>query len=775
MKKIMLLATANMRRVKGQMAILLILFLVAATLLNIGLTVMMGFPNHLSETAAKLNTSDAYLVVSQHLWSDGVAELLEEEVLEYQKNQAIFIFAEIPWGEGTLPLNMVISDADEEREISDWKIVGDSLPMTADGIYVPFFFAVNGYELGDTLILDFEEQELSFTIVGFTESIYTDLMGAALKGFVPSARLSQLSEELPEVLTYLVYVNGVENLAELEFLLQEQAMPYMNQGYGFDNIHGISFEQIQANRTVMATMLSVNMVVFTLVIAIVSLLVIRFRIKNSLEEDMSQIGSLQAIGYTSGQIQASFIIQYASVILLSALLSVVPAYHLLPLISQVFATQSGLYWQPGFDVGVNLFTVFGLVIIVALAVCFAARGLRKITPVLALRGGVSTHSFKRNPLPLERSPLPIQLSLACKSFLQSIRQSMMMFFILLAIGFTAVAALVVFYNSAINISAFEQVPGIERANAGIIFRPEEDIEELRAEVMAHPDVYDSQFLDMLQLMVSDTFTRAMVMEDYERRVTNNVYEGIFPRYDNEIAIAGLLAAQLEVGIGDEVLLGRDEEPFIVTGLTQGMEAGTPLTVYLTSDGAYRVESNFSKMHLAVYLYPDTDAALFIEEMEEQFGDYVFGIGDIDAAFAEGVDGFASVMSLIGVIILIISVFVVFLVLYFVIGATIVRRHRDLGIQKAIGYTTKDLMNQMTIALSLPVLLGTIAGTALGVRLINPVMGIGMAGMGVMQGNFLININWIIIAAIAIVVLAYLISMMITWRIRKISAYRLVTE
>jgi len=36
-------------------------------------------------------------------------------------------------------------------------------------------------------------------------------------------------------------------------------------------------------------------------------------------------------------------------------------------------------------------------------------------------------------------------------------------------------------------------------------------------------------------------------------------------------------------------------------------------------------------------------------------------------------------------------------------------------------------------------------------------------------------SWIAVTGIVIVVLAYVISMLVTWRIRKISAYRLVTE
>jgi len=775
LKKVFLLTVANIRRTRGQMITLAILFLIAAMLLNVGLSVLFGFTNHFDQIVEELNASDSYFVVSTHLWCNDVEQLIREHSDEFYVHNTVAIVMEIPWNDETMDNMLVFSDINETRTLSQWKLVGDSMPAVPDGIYVPFIFYVNGYSLGDAVTFSFDDEHLHFTVIGFTESVYTDLMGAPPQVFVPSARFAELSNDFPDFRLSLVFANDVENPAELEFLLREHIQPLITFEHDAYFLAALSIDQTRANRTLMATMLSVMMISFTLVIAGVSLLVIRFRIKNSIEEDMPKIGSLQSIGYTSRQITQTFVFQYGSVVLLSSLVSTIPAFFLLPLIGQVFAAQSGLYWNPGFTPVPNLVTVLGLTLIVFMVARISARGIRKISPVPALRGGISTHSFKRNHLPLEKSRLPINPTLALKSFLQGMRQSVMMFFVLLAVAFTAVIALVIFYNSTVNLSAFEQVPGIERSNASIILSPTEDILALRDDVMMHADVRDSQFLDTTQIIVSDIFVGAIVMDDYGRRVTRNVYRGIFPRYDNEIAIAGLLAQQLDVSVGDEVFVGRDETPFIVTGLTQGMEAGGPLTVYLTADGMRNIDYDFMQSTLIIYLYPGIDAAIFVEEMEEQFGDYAFFFTDMDASFTEGVSGFASIMSLVGVAILLVSVFVILLVLYFVIGSTIVRRHRDLGIQKAIGFTTLNLMNQISLALSFPILLGTAVGAILGALLINPGMSVGMSALGVMQGNFIVNITWVIASGVIIVVLSYLISMLVTLRIRKISAYRLVME
>jgi putative ABC transport system permease protein len=55
------------------------------------------------------------------------------------------------------------------------------------------------------------------------------------------------------------------------------------------------------------------------------------------------------------------------------------------------------------------------------------------------------------------------------------------------------------------------------------------------------------------------------------------------------------------------------------------------------------------------------------------------------------------------------------------------------------------------------------------------MSLSMKSMGVMKAGFIVDPYWVIAFGVATIVFSYLLSMLITWRIRKISAYALVTE
>jgi len=127
------------------------------------------------------------------------------------------------------------------------------------------------------------------------------------------------------------------------------------------------------------------------------------------------------------------------------------------------------------------------------------------------------------------------------------------------------------------------------------------------------------------------------------------------------------------------------------------------------------------------------------------------------------------------VMLVITLLVVALVLYFVISSSVIRKKRDLGIQKAIGFTTFQLMNQISISFTIPIIFGAVAGSLLGAFYTNLLMSVAMRGMGMMKAGFIVDFYWIIAFVIAAILFSYLLSLIITWRIRKISAYELVTE
>ena len=85
------------------------------------------------------------------------------------------------------------------------------------------------------------------------------------------------------------------------------------------------------------------------------------------------------------------------------------------------------------------------------------------------------------------------------------------------------------------------------------------------------------------------------------------------------------------------------------------------------------------------------------------------------------------------------------------------------------------MNQISLSFLLPVALGAAAGSLLGAFGTNPLMSVAMKGVGIMKASFIVDPLWMVCFGLGTMLFSYLLSLLTTWRIRKISAYALVTE
>jgi putative ABC transport system permease protein len=116
-----------------------------------------------------------------------------------------------------------------------------------------------------------------------------------------------------------------------------------------------------------------------------------------------------------------------------------------------------------------------------------------------------------------------------------------------------------------------------------------------------------------------------------------------------------------------------------------------------------------------------------------------------------------------------------MMLYLMLKTVILRRRKELGIQKAVGFTTFRLMNQFALNFIPVVTLGVAAGGLTGAFGFNSLFMATVRGMGIMTASMPTPVGMTIIVCIGLVVIAYFFAMLISWRIRKISAYALVSE
>ncbi len=783
MRKIAMLSFANIRKTKGHTVSLFLMFLIAALLLNAGLLVFLNFGSFFEKSNKELNASNVYYIIPSHLYSEEVADYVNNNtsVLAMQKEDVMWPVATIPYKDETREYPFLINDADQKRDISKWKFVGEHLPPDAMSIYLPYVFSIDaGYKLNDKFEMTIKETILTFTIKGFTEdTFFSSLDTGSIGVYLPHETYEQVNQKLSgKDNAVLIYANLDKVNKEVETgireRLKEESMAYNPDSTS--SLFSVNLDLVKSSRLIMSSIVSVMMVAFAAIIAIVCLIVVRFRIGNSIEEDMTKIGSLRAIGYTSRQIILSIVMQYSLIAFIGSVAGILLSYLATPILSNVFAHQSGLMWVQGFDGVISSMALCVVLFVVIIVSVMASGRIHKLNPIVALRGGIVTHNFRRNHLPLDTSKGRLPVVLGFKSMLQNWKQSFMIGVILVAVSFASTFAVVMFYNTVIDTKPFKETPGIEISNAVAVLNPDADSTKLVENIKSMSEVRKVQFIDEVILRIDNNDVTAYVMDDYSNKETDTVYKGRYPLHSNEVVLAGQLADMLDKKIGERVTIeiGAESAEYMITGLSQGANMGG-MNASVRRDGILKLNPNFDQRTLQIYLNTDVKADEFVNKLEDDYGDSLVSTFDMDKLMEQGIAMYTSIVSKVGIVMLVITIIVVILVLYFVINSSIVRKRRELGIQKAIGFTTLQLMNQLSLGLLPPVIFGVFIGSVIGIAQTNTIMSMAQRSMGIMKANYIIMTSWITLFGVALVAVSYITSMLITYRIRKISAYALVSE
>lgn len=247
-----------------------------------------------------------------------------------------------------------------------------------------------------------------------------------------------------------------------------------------------------------------------------------------------------------------------------------------------------------------------------------------------------------------------------------------------------------------------------------------------------------------------------------------VFEGRFPRYDNEIAVAAKYAREYGLGIGNEIVLTANgkEAAYILSGFTQ-IANNLGKDCLLTRAGYERLGE---LQHASYYLNltDGTDIDSFNEEVRERFGNAVNVTINIDSTVKGASSVYVSLMAILVLAVLVLSVVVIAFVLYLLVRTMLTNKKKDYGILKALGYTTGQLILQTALTFMPAIVISTAAGAALCCLIINPLVAVFLSGIGIVKCTFIIPVGLIAGEAAGLIFLAFGIACLLSLKIRKIA-------
>lgn len=829
---LLMIAWANIRRKKGVALSMGILILLSVAMFHVGLTLLTGIHHFYDKENERLmgahyvvrflgnECKDEYL---EYFQQDSRVEQAEEEQIVIM-NMASFLDG------GAISANFINLDA--KRNISGFQITDHIKVPEEDAVYIPAFMKEMGYEPGDILKLKFNKQIYSFQVAGYTQSTWFHSSVSSLVNFyMPKKAFDKLFLEIGGGSLLSIRVKDLSDVETIRQDFKDQTDVKIEAISLESKVMDFSINEMRNGSTMVVTLLSAVLFVFSFLIVLVAVIVMKFRIANHIEEQMRNIGALKAMGYTGKQIKWSIDIEFLLIGVGGTILGIFASYGILWGLGGLITNSVGVSWSGENSAVTSIVSSFIILLIVMLTANLSAGKAAKLHPVRALRGGLSTHNFKKSHFSFERTKGSLSLILGLKNIAFQTKTYLMIGLIFAGVTFASGFAVVTFCNLALDDSLVLQMTGYEISDITVYKASHTDFDELVKDLKKVEGVRKTSVYEVESAEVENELLTCYVSDDYDSLEMVKAYEGTLPKYDNEIAVTGVLAKSWGKKIGDTVTVKKDGASleYVICGLGQTMN-NFGRQCYMSQRGIKKILPFYEKSSVQVYLDENLDVNSFITKLEQTFqvispsyevteqdekiearkraeekisnilsmygadsvqyalmedGQIVFS-GDTGSyqiqriennreLFISNVNSISMAVTLMSIMILIGTMMMVALVLYMVIKSMVVKQKKEFGIYKAIGYTDRQLMRLIAVSFLPSSVGGTFVGIVSSIFAVNPLAGILFEKLGASQLEFVINPFFMLCVSVGIVLFSFFISMLVAGKIKGITVCGLLTE
>ncbi len=790
------IAKNNMKKQKGDMITFFILIMVSALLLFISISFLLGTSKVLASSKEKANGSDALIYLAENTISE---ELLEDIIIEnewlgdYEKTKGMtgsFEYRKAGSGKAWSKYSFVICTYDEDRTIQ--RITTDIRDLSDNDIVLPISLSIN-YQVGDKIELKLEENEYKFRVAGFDENAYYCSpmnMGQYLI-YVSDDMFDELNDENPDnFLTPITMFNckysskaiksDIDGNTMLNQLSEEHKMALFRyaEDHPDSKLNGLwnwlPVDLMMSASMILPFVFVGFLVMFAVIIFVIALVITSFSIKNFIMTNMRNTAIMEASGYTVKELTAILVIQLTFVAFAGGAMGCIAGAACIDKVGIMILMMLGLPWNQPISIGTAIGVTIGTSIITALITRLLGRDYKK-TPVLdALRGGINAHNFRKNFFAFDKTAFPVSITLALKETFGKFKSQIGIIFIAGILTISTMVGFGMLDTYVLDPKGLLNIAGITEENADIYDANDavrQSVESMAMVESVNGTMWRSYEYYNGRKKQSFT-TRAYYSTDIIKG--GSIVEGRWPKYDNEVMFGTTAASTLGVKTGDSVTLknGNVEENYIVSGLCQTMNNMGQMA-YMTFDGLRRTGDTINSYTLNVMFKEGHEYQEFEREFKDMYPD--MEVEDFKVAYENSVGVIRIGMEGFTILIAVITVAIVAFVEALIIRTQVTREWRNLGVSKALGFTSGQLIVQTMLSNIPSILMGVFAGLLLAIKSTAKVMMAAMSIFGFRNVDINLRPQSYLFTAIIIIGVAMGTSAFIGRRIKVLEPVKMITE
>ncbi|MBO4495617.1 MAG: FtsX-like permease family protein [Clostridiales bacterium] len=778
MYSLFFIAKNNIKKHKGEVAILFILIFLAAFLLFTSLSLMLSGQGTIDACEKTYHTSDLLVFQPTGLTAeetyDIVASVPGSDLIESAPVinwNANYYYGNKTADDATAYM-LFLTDASKPTYLNALPDICNDLKD--DEIVLPYS-QKSIMKVGEPFHIVGNGMDLEFKVKGYLENLYF-ATSMDISGFfcaVSHNTYEKISNALhPSYTGSFVYCRLQDGVDGNEY---DKAVTS-----AFDVAHKpntVVKSVIIAGTKMLSDLASSIVLIFTVILVGLALIIMHFSIKNFIEMNIQNIGLLQASGYCSTALRFACVIEEMLICVLATVAAVGIGLLITAPLNSLQGILMGLSGFKGICVPALLVTLIGIPVAVFLGTLLASRSYKKLTVLESLRSGLSSHNFKKNYCPLEKSKLPLNLALSLKQILGRKKKNLFIALIIACLTISTCLGFSLYENLGLDQKPLLQLIGFETG-------------DLQATITDDPTIMDTLTADdrvdhllkngslaSIDVMLMDHYTTLTVdtYDDLSKLEYESILEGHAPEKETEIILTCVEADKLHAKVGDVVnVKGQSGEsiPFTVSGIDQKINnLGNKAMV--TEEGAKRINPEFEMSSVIIYLKNGISPKEYSKELSAKHTkSTVLLVQDL---IGNTIDSLCGAMNAICVIFVAMTCFVVILTEILLTRSQIIRERSELGVSKAIGYTSGELVRRMILSNLPTVILGVCLGYIMYVFLENKVMYLSLANFGIKQSDLTSSPIWFPITMVIIVFCAVITSYLNSRSISKLEPVRILKE
>jgi len=717
----------------------------------------------------KLSTANAFFTIPSMQYTDNILKDIKniDDVKDAEIRKGIMLTIPVEMEGATQDQNQIFYNINDDNSINKYEIIDETSDNINNSIYLSnYTFIHSSLNIKDKYEFKVDDKKYSFNIKGVVKEMqYGNYTSSVIGEYLSNEAYKSLlnNNESKEVVTISIISNyGHQAYNSISKYLSSKNISVLNKNYD---------EQSKNQRLAISNILILILIAFSSVMLIVSLLVSKFKIEQSIEEEMANMGVLKALGYTSNEIIISVILPYIISGLLFTIVGIVISYLLLPLLSTVIMMQSGFMWIVKFDLLSNIIVLLINLILISSFTILAAIKIKKLNPINAIRG-LNQSNGTKNHFEIEKTKGNIQFILMLKNFINTKKQNVLLGIVLFFITIVASFVGMLFYN--INLNPINFINTLVEEHPSVVITIESDIKNKIKDLDNVKNViyYDEN----VNINYEDNSYKTFISESFNDLANDLCYEGVNPKSDNEVAIGSKIKETFDINIGEYITLSKNgiTNKYKVVGFVQSVNYSGEI-IEMTLNGYKKLDSSYSPKTMYIYLDNENNTKEFISLLDSEYGSDIISTINYVESMDSAMNMYVLLISVICIVIIVITLLLIYLILYILISSIITKRKQELGIFKAIGYENKQLIRQLVGGFIPSTIISTILGFIISKIYISNIYEIIFKAVGAYKVSFEYPIT-IFLAIVTLLILSTLIiGILLSRKIKKISVYSLIKD